>query len=392
MVNLYVGTLGVLMPSLSMRFGWSRAQLSASVLIVCAGLLLFGPVVASLIARVGLRRVALQGAAVYCIGLFVVGLTGPMVWTWYAAWVVVALANPAVNNTVWTTAVTRLYRQNRGLALSMALSGVGLASFIAPPLALWVADSFGWRAAYFAIALGSLLLIVPTLWILFRPPDEVPIESSKGTRGVLAPLDYRSLSAVLRSSQFCRLAVGVVIVSSGIGTLLVHFQPIMRDAGVSGRSAAAFASILGPTSIVGRLIGGYILDRFPSRFVAAGAFALPAIAAAVLLQYDGSIAASVITAIAIGFSLGLEGDVVAYLAAAYFGLRHYASSYTLLFGLFAIGAGAAPVLAGVIFDWTGSYAVMLRLLIAALLIASVMMVSLGPPKREQREAVSLSIL
>lgn len=163
----------------------------------------------------------------------------------------------------------------------------------------------------------------------------------------------------------------------------MHFQPIMRDAGVSGRMAAAFASILGPTSVVGRLIGGYILDRLPPRFVACGAFALPAFAAAVLLHYDGSTASSVIAATAIGFSLGLEGDVVAYLTAAYFGIRNYSSSYALLFGLFAIGAGAAPVVAGAIFDWTGSYAAMLKLLIAALGIASVMMVSLGPPKREE---------
>jgi predicted MFS family arabinose efflux permease len=380
MVNLYVGTLGVLMPTLSLRFGWSRAQLSASVLIVCAGLLLFGPAVAPLIARFGLRAVALRGAALYCIGLFTVGLTGPKVWTWYAAWTMVALANPAVNNTVWTTAVTRLYRHNRGLALSTALSGVGLASFIAPPLALWIADSFGWRAAYFSIAIGSLLLIVPSLWALFRPANET---AAVGARRVASnPFDHRSLSAILDSSQFWRLAASVVVVSAGIGTLLVHFQPIMRDAGVSGRMAAAFASILGPTSVIGRLIGGYILDRLPPRFVASGAFALPAFAAAVLLHYDGSTASSVIAATAIGFSLGLEGDVVAYLTAAYFGIRNYSSSYALLFGLFAIGAGAAPVVAGAIFDWTGSYAVMLKLLIAALGIASVMMVSLGPPKRE----------
>jgi len=139
-------------------------QFAASVLIVCAGLLLFGPAVAPLIARVGLRAVALRGAAPFCIGVFTVGSTGPKVWTWYAAWTMVALANPAVNNTVWTTAVTRLYRHNRGLALSTALSGVGLASFIAPPVALWIAGSFGWRGAYFAIAIGSLFLIVPSLW------------------------------------------------------------------------------------------------------------------------------------------------------------------------------------------------------------------------------------
>jgi predicted MFS family arabinose efflux permease len=389
MVNLYVGTLGVLMPSLSLRFGWSRAQLSASVLIVCAGLLLFGPAVAPLIARVGLRVVALRGAVLYCIGLFAVGLTGPKVWTWYAAWTMVALANPAVNNTVWTTAVTRLYRHNRGFALSAALSGVGLASFIAPPLALWIADSFGWRAAYFSMATGSLFLIVPSLWALFQPPNE-PAELSNGARRIaLAPSDRRSLSAILGSSQFWRLAAAVVIVSAGIGTLLVHFQPIMRDAGVSGRMAAAFASILGPTSVVGRLVGGYILDHLPPRFVASGAFALPAFAAAVLLHYDGSTASSVIAATAIGVSLGLEGDVIAYLTAAYFGIRIYPSSYALLFGLFAIGAGAAPVVAGAIFDWTGSYAVMLKLLIAALGIASVIMVSLGPPKREEGQTLAL---
>lgn len=388
MVNLYVGTLGVLMPTLSLHFGWSRAQLSASVLIVCAGLLVFGPAIAPLIARVGLRAVALRGAGLYCIGLFTVGLTGPKVWTWYAAWTIVALANPAVNNTVWTTAVARLYRRNRGLALSAALSGVGLASFIAPPLALWIGDSFGWRAAYFSIAIGSLCLIVPSLWALFRPPHETA--ESPGSVGQLAltGFDQRSLSAILASSQFWRLAAAVVIVSAGIGTLLVHFQPIMRDAGVGGRTAAAFASILGPTSVIGRLIGGYILDRVPSRWVASGAFALPALAAAVLLHYEGSTASSVIAATAIGFSLGLEGDVVAYLTAAYFGMRNYSSSYAVLFGLFAIGAGAAPVVAGAIFDWTGSYAVMLKLLIVALGVASVMMVSLGPPKREQGAALS----
>jgi predicted MFS family arabinose efflux permease len=389
MANLYVGALGVLMPSLSLRFGWSRAQLSASVFIVCAGLLLFGPAVAPLIGRLGLRAVALQGAALYCIGLFTVGLTGPNVWTWYAAWTVVALANPAVNNTVWTTAVTRLYRRNRGLALSIALSGVGLASFMAPPFALWIADSFGWRAAYFAIAIGSLCLIVPTLWALFRPPNE-PVGLANRARTVApAPFDDRSLSAILESSQFWRLAAAVVIVSAGIGTLLVHFQPIMRDAGISGRAAAAFASILGPTSVVGRLMGGYILDRLPPRFVASVAFALPAVAAAVLLRYDGSTTSSMIAATAIGFSLGLEGDVVAYLTAAYFGISHYSSSYALLFGLFAIGAGAAPVVAGAIFDWTGSYAAMLKLLIAALGIASSLMVSLGPPKREEGQALTI---
>jgi predicted MFS family arabinose efflux permease len=383
MVNLYVGTLGVLMPVLSARFGWSRAQLSASVMIVCTGLLLLGPMTATIVDRCGPRRVALAGTFAYCGALLFVGLSGPRIWTWYLAWSLVAIANPLVNNLTWTTAITRAFVMQRGLALSLGLSGVGIASFISPPLAIWSLSAFGWRGSYFALALVGLMLVFPAILLLFVIPEssgslQAPPASTVRREASIAELQ---LSNLLRNSQFWRLAACMLMVSAGIGTLVVHFQPIMRDAGLTAARAAGFAALLGPAAIVGRLVGGYMLDHLPLRPVAAAAFALPALAAAVLLHYDASARFSVLSAIAIGLSLGVEGDVVAYLTAHYFGLRSYTRSYGLLFGLFAFGAGFAPVLAGAIFDWFGSYDGMLKLLLGGLSMSALIMITLGKPSR-----------
>jgi predicted MFS family arabinose efflux permease len=379
MVNFYVGTLGVLMPVLSSRFGWSRAQLSASVMIVCIGLLLIGPLAATVVDRFGTRRVALMGTIGYCGALALVALSGPQIWTWYVAWSLVAIANPLVNNLTWTTAITRAFVVHRGLALSVGISGVAVANLIAPPLAIWSSYAFGWRGSYLTLALVGMVLVLPAIWVLFAERS-YPYEASRASKLRNDEADHRlHASQLLRNTQFWRLAACMLMVSAGIGTLVVHFQPIMRDAGLAAARAAGFAAMLGPAAIVGRLMGGYILDRLPLRPVAAAAFALPALAAAVLLRYDASAELSIVSAIAIGLSLGIEGDIVAYLTANYFGLRLYTRSYGLLFGLFAFGAGVAPVLAGAIFDWSGSYDIMLKLLISGLLASALIMITLGKP-------------
>jgi hypothetical protein len=74
-----------------------------------------------------------------------------------------------------------------------------------------------------------------------------------------------------------------VVLAASVGMLAIHFQAIMRDAGVSTTAAAADYATLGPALIVGRLGTGFMLDRMPSRIVAAISFAMP-VAACVMGQ------------------------------------------------------------------------------------------------------------
>lgn len=375
MANMYAGTLGVLMPHLAATLGWSRAQISASVMIVCTGLLLFGPAASYWMVRSGVKKVATFGLLAYGGAIASVGLAGPSPLSWYVAWGVVALANPLVNNVTWTTAVNRSFSKHRGLALSGALTGVGLAGLTAPPFALYTLERFGWRATYFALGALSVLVVSPLVGVLLpgSPDREISVREAPSCIG--APRQS-SFALLAHDSRFWRMAVSVCAVSAAIGTLVIHLQPMMRDAGVGAAAAAGYAAVSGPAAMIARLFSGMLLDRVSTRVIAVASFLLPAVPALILLHFDGSRSQSLIAAITIGLSLGVEGDVIAYVIARYFGLRNYPGIYSVMFGLFAFGAGFAPLVAGAVFDRTASYSIMLYGLISGLICAAALVAGL----------------
>jgi predicted MFS family arabinose efflux permease len=164
-----------------------------------------------------------------------------------------------------------------------------------------------------------------------------------------------------------------------VGAITVHFQPMMRDAGLSADQAARYASLNGPASLAGHLIVGRLLDRCPTHIVAALCFASPAAVCLILLNYDGSAALSFAAAIILGFAQGIEGDLFAYVCARYFGLKHYGAAYGIVVGLFAFGFGLASVVAGAAFDLLGSYASILWALLGGLGVSIFLAVLLGRP-------------
>jgi len=180
-----------------------------------------------------------------------------------------------------------------------------------------------------------------------------------------------------------------VLLAAAIGGLMIHLLPIMRDAGLSAVEAAGYVALIGPASIAGRVIAGFLLDRFIAHYVAAALFAAPAIACGILLNYDASPALSAIAAIVLGLAAGAEGDAVAYLTARYFGLKRYATSFAILIGLYSLGYGLSPVIVGAVFDAFGSYDSMLALLIVGLGVSVVIALLLGhPPQFEAVESPS----
>ncbi|HBO93706.1 MAG TPA: MFS transporter, partial [Gammaproteobacteria bacterium] len=137
--------------------------------------------------------------------------------------------------------------------------------------------------------------------------------------------------------------------------IVVHFVPILKDSGADPLSAAGVASLIGIFSIVGRLGTGFLLDRLPSHLVGAFAFIIP-IFACLLLIYDGSNPVSQAVAAAIfGLTLGSEVDVIAYLAAKYFGLKNFGALYGALVMALSLGTAFGPLGAGFIYDQYGSY-------------------------------------
>lgn len=128
-------SLASLIKPLSANFGWSRAEITSGALITAVSLFVLGGLIGRGVDRFGARRVALTSVLLFPFGLIVIGLSGPSVWTWYAAWTLLALLGPGLAPSIWAMAVTTRFDRSRGLALGVMMCGMGLLYLVVPSAA-----------------------------------------------------------------------------------------------------------------------------------------------------------------------------------------------------------------------------------------------------------------
>lgn len=382
--------IGVFVKPLNEAFGWPRAAVSSAILMTAIAVVLLSPFAGRLISRYGPRRVGLVGIVLFSLALAGIGLTGPALWTWFLAWALVSIFNVFAGPIVWSSAVVRHFNVSRGMALAVTLSGTGIGGAIVAPGTLAAMNAFGWRGAFFSLGLAAALFGLPMIYFFFRDPKSTgPLPHSAEAVEARAREDDEagvsySLSEAVRTSKFWRLAAAAIGVAMGLAVLLVHFAPILTDAGLTAESAVMIVAVMGPTAIIGRLFGGYLMDRMHAPLLGAIVFALVALACGILLVFNGHVGLAVIVSVLTGLGLGIEIDLLAYLVSRYFGSRAFAAIYGLLLGLYGVGFGAGAILGGAAFDYFGSYDLILQVLIGILLASAIIIGTLGsyPRPRE----------
>ena len=141
--------------------------------------------------------------------------------------------------------------------------------------------------------------------------------------------------------------------------------------------AASIASLIGIFSIIGRVGTGFLLDKFSPHIVGGIAFLIPIIASTLLL-YDGTSTLNQSVAAAIyGLTLGAEVDVIAFLAAKYFGLRNFGGLFGVLVMALTLGTAFGPLTAGAVYDAYSSYSPFLYLTIITMGASALALFSLG---------------
>ncbi len=134
---------------------------------------------------------------------------------------------------------------------------------------------------------------------------------------------------------------------------------------------------VGISTIIGRLVSGYLLDRYFAPYVAAFFFSLPLISLALLIS--GATGFGLFLAIiGLGLGLGAEIDLMGFLVSRYFGIRSFGEIYGYVFALFALGSGFGPMAHGFAFDYSGSYNVSHMISIALVVSAAMLLLRLGP--------------
>src|SRR4029077_10488438 len=151
---------------------------------------------------------------------------------------------------------------------------------------------------------------------------------------------------------------------------------LLTDAGLSPAKAAATLGLFGLATMTGRLLAGYLVDRFFAAHVASVLFLLPIVGFALLATAAGALPA--LGVILIGLGLGTEIDLIAFLTSRYLGQRAFGQIYGYCFMIFGLGSSFGRFIGGYVYALAGSYNPALIGAAVALVIAVVLVNRLGP--------------
>ncbi len=368
--TLLLYTFGVFVRPLVTEFGWSRTQLAGALAVSQYTFAVSAPVWGLLIDRFGPRPVIVS--SVLCISALVASLallnSLPQYYLTFAA---ISFLAGGASPIGYLAVLVRRFDRHLGLALGLALMGVGIGAAILPPLTGRLMADFGWREAYAALGLLTLVCTLPAALIATRGTGPVARLVPGTLRTPLWPL-ITSRAFVLMCVIFLLLGI------TSIGAL-TSIVPVMIGRGFSPQDAAGIAGLTGIAAILGRGGIGWVLDRVHPPTVVA-AVATLALGAFLLMAYGDFPGAGYLIAALLGAVVGAEVDFTAFFVRRYFGGAVFGRLYGLAFGVFLIGTGTGPVLASAAYERFGSYQPG-ALLFAAAALVIVLLTFMMPPAR-----------
>lgn len=368
-------THGVFANAISTTTDWSMSQIQLGVTIMILMPVITAPVIGWMIDKFGARRIGLCSIPIYGLTLAAFALTDDTIASYHLLWVCMSLLSAGTLPITWTRVVSTWFDRRRGLALGITLAGTGIAATLAPSYVTSLIAEYGWRNAYAVLALTITVISLPGVYFLFTERPNPGAES--GAPDESATLSGINLAEALRGYRFWAMGIGLLLVAAGISGLIVSLVPLLVKKGLSASSAAGYAGLIGVNVILGRLLAGYLIDRFWAPMIAAIFLCAPCVAALILTGSEIAPALIIVSALIIGLAAGAELDLFAYLTGRFFGLRHYGALYGGQYVFFSIGAGIAPFAFGRAFDHFGNYDQILLVVAGMSVVGALLMLTLG---------------
>jgi len=363
-------TFGLFIKPLAASFGWHREATSAGFSIAALTLAAASPGLGFLLDRYRPRRIILPCIVVFSAAYCSLALLTPHLVHFYLTFFLIGLVGNGTAYIGYSRAISTWFNRRRGLALAIMLAGSALGAMLLPILAQAVITHLGWRAAYLTLGLLAFAAGFPLTAAFVRERPVAQQDQAVSTE------HGEPVGRALATPAFWIIAATVCLYAISVNGAIAHLSALLTDRGVSAAGAAWSVSIIGATSLIGRLLTGLFLDRFFGPRVSQ-IMLLVTVLGIVLLSVANSLAAGLTAAALIGFSMGSEGDITPYLLSRYFGLKRFSTLYALTWTAYAMGGATGPILVGRVFDTMGSYRpITMQLLAIPALIPCLLMFAL----------------
>lgn len=372
-----VNTFGfsVLLKPLASQLGLSRGDISLGVALSHTLTAVASLFVGFLMDKFGIRRIMLPGIILFAAATAAYGLVpATHAGLIYLVFLVSGIATAAQQPIGYVKMIALRFDDHRGLALGVALAGVGLGGLFMPQLAGFADRQYGTQFAFAALGAAVLLFAFVPVLLLFREPTEA---AGWAPDAVVRSGEGYTLSQAVRESTFWRLNAALLLAVCAINGTLTHMVPMLTDRGLSPQEATNVLSIAGLFITVGRIAAGWCLDRFRGQAVAAFFVAAPIAGVGLLLSGATGIA-PVVGGILCGLGVGAEVDLIAFFLSRYFGVRSMATLFGVSAAVLSLATAAGPYIMGRVYDAEKSYSPALIAFLFLLTVALVLFSTLGP--------------
>ncbi len=288
--------------------------------------------------------------------------------------------------------IAKWFIRQRGKAMAVATTGLGVGGVAFMPITQGLIDEVGWRGAWLALALVSVALTVPlTALLLRRQPEDMGLspdggDTARPERPALASRRPRreevqwTVGQAIRTKTFRRLTLFFGLLGLAAGGGSVHRLPYWVEKGFDPQLVSYAFSADAAGAALMALAAGFLVDRFPVKFVAMASCLGFAVSVGLMLVASNPfyLFSSVIL---FGLAVGANMIVTSFIWAHYYGRAFLGAIRGLALPVTLVTSGIGAPLAGYIYDAGGSYEPVWWTLMGLYVLAGLVILSAGAPRR-----------
>lgn len=365
-IGLTFSGVGVVLPPMVEAFGWSRGQVGFGFALIAMIYGISGPMVARIIGRIGNRMTIVYGGLINASGALLTCYTTSL-WQFYLGAGVLMGIGMAMQTVIpGNQLIANWFHYRRSLALGIFLSVGGLGSLCAIPASMYIAATGQWQHIWLAMAACTLLASCVSFFVVKERPSDVDQEVDGGEQKVVADSPKKTLvfrtknswevADVVKSSSFWLIIAGGSAAVMGATTVTSQLVLHLTDVGIDPVLAGSALGMQGAIGAGARLLSGIMGDKIdPRRLLLFG----------LLGQFVGYYFLKIavepvhvyLFAVTFGLGYGMAAVASTTLIVNFFGVKNNAHLMGIRGILVTLFGGIGPIGAGLIADYSGSYAV-----------------------------------
>ena len=359
------------------EFGWQKSTTSLlmSTFFFSAGLGF--PALGWAISRYGIRKPSVLVALGYAATVLIIPALPPSQPLFLVNFFLMGIFSASACALPFSIAISGYFDRNRGLALGLGAAGAGLGSSITAGMSNLLLEAFGWRTGLWLYGCLAVAVIFFCLTFLIRTPPGTVVRDAKMRAGASQSASLLSLF----DREMCIIVAVLVLNALCAMGIIGNLIPLLSNQGISTGVAASLLSAVGLSSWGGRVLIGWLLDKFFAPYVACCTFVVGAIGA-LLLVYGISVPMGFAGAVMIGVCMGAEQDLAMYLVSRYFPLSAYSRAVSISWVAWAWGGSIGTFIAAQSYNLTRTYESALWIFIGLFLLAGVLIMLLPPYRKE----------